>query len=253
MNNITIRQSQIAHNYAPGSIGDFPGISVMFLAHDHEEDDWGKPEDEFVDIKQVAKRRIINDKRLTDAFGIENFVLPPLEGMGGYSLKVVRFPMSMYCPNCGRIHFSNDLEKHNNGYIPKSNDIKTFDEVLRPYYCVDLDCQKANKKEKNTKKTNSKQRFIELIPTRFVIANQEGFIDDFPWDWYVHRKPDKRKHRKQGHKLYLKFGSSTASLGSITLISKHKDTGKEIARENLSEIFNQDKTFISQGDEYLEY
>jgi hypothetical protein len=253
MNKITIRQSQIAHTYAPGAIGDFPGLSVMFLSHDHGQYDWGRSEDELDEQGQAAKRRIINDKRLTDAFGIENFVLPPLEGLGGYSLKVVRFPMSMYCPNCGRIHFSSDLEKYNNGNIPDLKVVKTFDKALRPYYCIDPNCQKTGKEKTKKKKTKAKQRFIELVPTRFVIANQEGFIEDFPWDWYVHRKPNKRQYRNQGHKLYLEFKSSTASLGSITLISKNKNTGHEIARENLGEIFNQDLTFISRNDEYLKY
>lgn len=236
MTKILVRQSQIAHTYATGSIGDFPGVSVMFLSHDHEKFDWGK----LGSGDKVNDRRIIKDKRLTEAFGIENFVLPPVEGLGSNSLKVVRFPMSLYCPSCGRIHFVPDLEKFNNGYIPRNKSgLMTFDNALKAYYCTD--CIQ-----------NNPPQTIELVPTRFIIANLEGFIDDFPWDWYVHRKPEKRKERKKGHKLYLEFKSSSASLGSINLISKDKN-GKIISIENLSEIFDQDKTFIVKDDEYLSY
>ena len=249
MAKIHIRQSQTAYTYAAGSIGDFPGISVMFLSHDHHDDDWGKPKDQLRDDDSVNKRRVIIDKRLTDAFGINNFVLPPIIGIGNLHLKVIRFPMSMYCPKCGRIYFASELEKVNLGYIPKINPPKTFDELLRAYYC--LDCQEENKVGKKKGKKNRTQN-IELIPTRFIIANEEGFIDDFPWDWYVHRKPEKRKEQKKGHKLYLEFGSSSASLGSISIISKDRN-GNLVSRENLGDIFNQEATFIAGGDEYLKY
>ena len=237
MAKINIRQSQIAHTYATGSIGDFPGVSAMFLTHDHETYDWGKPEDILRESDKSIPRRIIIDKRLTDAFGIENFVLPPLSGYSGLSLQVVRFPMSMYCPGCNRIHFIYDIENNNYGKIPGTKN-KYFDEELKAYYC--FDCLRKNHKP------------IELVPTRFIIANEEGFIDDFPWDWYVHRKPEKRKERGKGHKLYLKFNSSSTSLGSISIISKD-NAGKVIAFENLGDIFNQETTFISVGDEYLEF
>lgn len=249
MAKIHIRQSQVAHTYAAGSIGDFPGISVMFLTHDHNEDDWGKPKDQLKDDDSVNKRRVIIDKRLTDAFGIDNFVLPPIIGIGNLHLKVIRFPMSMYCPKCGRIYFATELEQVNLGNIPKINPPKTFDELLRAYYC--LDCQEQNNDEKKKGKKN-KTFYIELVPTRFIIANEEGFIDDFPWDWYVHRKPEKRKERGKGHKLYLEFGSSSASLGSISIISKDRN-GNLVSRENLGDIFNQETTFIAKGDEYLKY
>jgi len=249
MTKVSIRQSQIAHTYAPGAIGDFPGVSVMFLSHDHEEYDWGKPEDELGDNAQVNKRRLINDRRLTEAFGIDSFVLPPLEGFGTNSVKVVRFPLSMYCPVCGRIHFANELEQYNHGLIPNTNGL-TFDKGMRAYYCIDKNCRSAKSAKNN--KGKAKINRTELVPTRFIIANEEGCIDDFPWDWYVHRRPDKRKYRGKGFKLYLEFGSSSASLGSITLISRNEE-GKEIARCDLSQIFNQDLTFISEGDEYLQY
>ena len=87
MAKINIRQSQIAHTYATGSIGDFPGVSAMFLSHDHELFDWGKPEDQLTPVAQANKRRIIKDKRLSDAFGVENFVLPPLEVLEPIQLK----------------------------------------------------------------------------------------------------------------------------------------------------------------------
>jgi len=238
MAKVTIRQSQIAHTYAVGSIGDFPGVSAMFLSHDYEEFDWGKPKDELEDDIQPNVRRIINDKRLSDAFGIQNFVLPPLDSVSNNKIYVVRFPMSLYCPGCGRIHFVNDLENSfSGGLVPGANGQK-FDESFRAFICSDC-FQKSKRK-------------IELVPTRFIIANMEGFIDDFPWDWYVHRKPDLRNHRGKGHKLYLKFGNASTSLGSISIISKD-NSNKLVAIENLGEIFNQDKTFIAEGDEYLQY
>ena len=245
MAEISVRQSQIAHTYATGSIGDFPGLSLMFITHDHEQYDWGKPDDPLNDNTSIVKRRIITDKRLSDAFGIKNFVLPPIEGLGRLSLNTVRFPLSMYCPGCGRIYFAYNLEKWKNGFVQnvlRTNGIPTYDDALRAYHCID--CQTVP--ENSTKKA----RLIELVPTRFIIANEEGFIDDFPWDWYVHRNPKVRNERGKGHNLYLEFDSSSTSLESISIISKDKE-GKFIARESLGSIFNQETTFINQGDEYL--
>lgn len=236
MSKIKIRQSQTIYTYAPGAIGDFPGLSVMFLTHDNEERDWGKIGDPNDSNSQFAFRRIVKDKRLADAFGIEYFVLPPLE-LSGNKVSVVRFPQSLYCPNCGTINFVKELENYADGKIPLRKKSITFDEELEAYYCIE--CRE------------SKKGLNELIPTRFIIANEEGFIDDFPWDWYVHRDPGKRNERGKGHKLRLEFKSSSASLSSIILKSFNRQTGKFIAEQNLGEIFNQDLTFISAGDEYL--
>ncbi|MCF8226006.1 MAG: DUF1998 domain-containing protein [Bacteroidales bacterium] len=245
MTDIKVRQSQITHTYAAGAIGDFPGASLMFLSHDHEESDWGLTAETSNPGAHITKRRILVDKRLSEAFGIQNFVLPPLEISAPNALKTVRFPMSKYCPSCGTIHFMPDLEKYNNGTVPQKGNsypIK-FDDALRAYYCID--CQNPS--------PNHKARFVELVPTRFIIANDEGFIADFPWDWYVHKNPKFRDQRGRGNKLKLEFGSSSASLSSITLKSYDKETGKFITSENLGDIFNQETTFIAQDDEYLPY
>jgi hypothetical protein len=231
MANNTIRQSQALHTYGPGAIGDFPDISVMFLSHDAGNGmHWGNM------IEDNPKRRVVlYDKRLSDAFRVNRFVYPPIDsGVAQRNLiSTIRFPFSLYCSNsrCGRI-FSTGYLKDNN-HIPNA---AMYDQNQQGYICPD--CYQNNR-VKN-----------KLIPTRFVIATEEGYIDDFPWDWYAHKDYPEQRGRK--HQLYLKFTGSSSSLSSIWVESSFQVNGNRL-KSTLEGVFDQEQTFMSRGNDYLAY
>ena len=104
-----IRRSQAIYAYAPGAIGDFPELSLMILTHDNEVDDWGEESHDDPSLE----RQIIEDERLGDAFNVDRFVLPPVSTQQKrFGVCGIRFPVSMYCPKCGRIHFEPQLMKY---------------------------------------------------------------------------------------------------------------------------------------------
>ena len=92
------------------------------------------------------------------------------------------------------------------------------------------------------------------IPVRFVIATEDGHLDNFPFDWYVHIK--NKKPEQVGEKsTFLKTKGSTASLKNIVLESQ-KQNGDFICSISLERIFDQKDTFVDLKDaqnDYLQY
>ena len=225
-----IRRSQAIYSYAPGAIGDFPELSLMILTHDNEVNDWGQENHDDPSLE----RQVIEDERLGQAFHADRFVLPPVSTQQKrYGVCGIRFPVSMYCPKCGRIHFEPQLIDYYGpgGYMPNRSD-RTFNQQQQAYYCPD--CHRRG-------------LYVKLVPTRFVIATEDGFVDDFPWDWFVHIAVP--EERGKGHKLYLEFSGSTASLSGIKVISRDQ-SGQDIVSRKMGEIGNEN--FLCEND-YLEY
>jgi hypothetical protein len=208
----SIRQSQVIHTWPAGSIIDLPKLSLIMLCHDDNSTDWG----------EGKTRQIINDPRLSLAFNVENFVSPPISHeQSTLRIGTSRFPRAQYCsnPNCGKITIS-----------VRSLGEKDYNSQMKPFKC---DCGQ------------------ELIPMRFVIATEEGFLDDFPWDWYVHSEcPNERG--KDNQLYYFQRGGS-AGLQDIEIISRNSNG--IIARRNLGDIFDQEiftKNCPVHGN-YLQY
>jgi len=214
MNN-DIRQSQAIHTWPPGAIIDFPQLSLIMLCHDHGPDDWGVPERTG---EEVNKRKIINDPRLANAFGVDAFILPPVEdGIGTLRLSAIRFPGTCYCPRCGLMQ---NPGRQGGERIHRS---RTYDAAMEPFECRDCLMDTA----KNP---------AILIPMRFVIATEDGFLDDFPWDWYVHRQNPEQ--RRRGHHLFYRSRGSSASLSDI-MIESRNTAGELISSTSLASIFDQ--------------
>ena len=216
-----IRQSQVVHTWPAGSMVDFPQLSLMMLSFDHgcghqPHGDWGVEGNNDGPNEKI----VIRDNRLSEAFNVEQFLLPPVEGVNNIlSIKTIRFPGAQYCPKCGLIH---NISKDKGAEIYPSKSFN-FDQGMKPFYCQDCFDNQAGKGP-------------SLIPMRFVIATEEGFIDDFPWDWFVHNNVPHQ--RRKNNKLYFEQRGGSASLYDITVISKNY-AGNEIARRNLGDIFDQ--------------
>lgn len=235
MNNNTIRNSQFITSFGTGSIIDLPELSLMMLSPDIDTT-WGND-------SQIRK---VTDTRLCSIFDVSYFIMPPLETNTYCSILGTRFPRTMNCPKCGTIHFLRNLEKD---FIVEK-DMTSPDMANRAYICPS--CYEYN--------TNNK---VNLIPSRFIIATEDGHIDDFPWDWYCHRAEDKKQNRKKfgtignscydenkpkGRHLKITFSQESAALSGISVECK-----KCGAKQSLGNIFNQEDTFLRQYDDYLAF
>ncbi|MFH5883667.1 DrmB family protein [Halalkalibaculum sp. DA3122] len=246
MNKLEVRKSQALYNYAGGSIADFPEVSVMICSPDVYKTAWGtdNPNHKF-------NRDKVLDDRIADLFNVEYFVQPPKpNNTPRYGIRAVRFPASMFCPSCKTIHFLKEL-LDSEYYIERGgNKNLHFDRLNKGYFCPTC-FEDSDQTQK-----------IKLTPSRFIIANEYGLIDDFPWDWFCHRNESYRHNRKknskdscyyaqkgkEGRHLKLKFGGGRASLSDMSVHCT--ECGAE---EDLGSIFNQDETFMKKGDNYLSY
>ena len=210
-----IRQSQVIHTWPAGAMIDFPELSLIMLCHDDSNNDWG-----LQDLNSNNSKQIIKDNRLAEAFKVENFIVPPAQnGITNLSTFGIRFPKAQYCPKCGLIHF---ISK-NKGLEIAGN--RRYDQSMSAFKCEECT-------------NNQTGQGPKLVPMRFVIATEEGFLDDFPWDWYVHK--NKPEERKKGHKLFYKSKGGSAGLSDIKIESISRTTNSTIATCDLGEIFNQE-------------
>ena len=151
-----IRRSQAISPFGVGAIIDFPDESLMVAGLDA----W-KATDEFVLIP--------NDQRLASRLGVQNFQLPPQppeRDRPGEHLPMVRFPRWHQCPRCKGIK---QVPWNSTGPPRCDLPIKTLGGFAP---CVTL----------------PERRRSRMIPLRFVVACEQGHIDDFPWVNWVHTK-----------------------------------------------------------------
>jgi hypothetical protein len=215
-----IRQSQIIHTWPAGAMIDLPEVSLIMLCHDDFLDDWGSNTHNGVD--NPNQKIIIKDNRLAEAFKVDYFIVPPaLNGTNNLTAWSIRFPRSQYCPQCGLIQ----TICKDTGHQLRPGDNKIYDQATAAFYC--------NKCLNHQKGTGPK-----LVPMRFIIATEEGFIDDFPWDWYVHK--NKPEERNRGHRLFYQSKGGSASLNDIIIESRRDTDNSIVARRDLGEIFNQE-------------
>jgi hypothetical protein len=141
------------------------------------------------DIKQCSP---ISEPRLVRKLGIKKIYSPPsLQGSNDTkqgSLPAYRFPRYLVCPKCRKLSTVR-------GFYKKDND--------ETVYCL------CNREEGGTK----------VFPARFIVACAAGHIDDFPWDFYVH-KDQKRKTEDCKNKLVLNDHGSTGSIADVEVECK---------------------------------
>ena len=128
-------------------------------------------------IDQWDRKRLqsVEEARLARNLGVSGFYLPP-SGKNG-RIPVVRFPDMLVCPRCSRLGNIKALGAR-------------YDDPI---------CGMCSKKG-------------ELTPSRFVVACENGHLDDFPYSYWVHaHNPSDRDN----HKLSLLSEGRTSSLADI--------------------------------------
>lgn len=123
------------------------------------------------------------EENLQKLLGVDYFVSPPVNlnetgRPSNHGVPAFRFPTWMYCPICKRLaHF------------------KKFNFTLHPR------CEKCK---------------THLVPSRFVVACENGHLDDFPYVWWVHKgagcsgKPE----------LFIDMSEESSGLESIIIECK---------------------------------
>lgn len=177
-----LRRSQMVGTYGSGAIVDFPRLSGIMSGIDN----WA--------LEMLPPSSRIHEKNLERMLQKEFFVqVAPDERFDNkFGVPVYRFPNYYYCPECHR------LDRYKN--IRKSINNNTSE------YNSDLYCSFCHQ---NGKK-------VKLVPSRFIVACENGHIDDFPYEWWAHRN----KVMCDNPQLFLNYKGTTGGLDSIHVSCK---------------------------------
>ena len=188
-----LRKSQLLTTFGSGAIADFPNVSGIIAGTD----DWKLGD---------KKKLVIREDILSKLLGKDYFIQPNSTSLDkkyskeDFSVPIFRFPYYYYCSECGALDKYWNLTASTNGIYEKP--------------------LKHNKgKNKYDDSCNGR-----LVPSRFVIACENGHLEDFPYDWWVHKGPvcEAREITKKG--LKIEFQKDSSGLDSI--IIKCLDCGK---------------------------
>jgi len=151
--NYRIRKSQIIAPYGVGAIVEFPEGSLMHAG---------------LDAWTTSDEQNLADDRLAQRLGVRTFYepvsAPEKNQPGGGVIPFVRFPMWHVCPRCRSMSKSN------------WNDRRT------PQCSSNL---KPRSKGPTCGELSEKRR-QKMIPVRFIVACEDGHIEDFPWVEWAH-------------------------------------------------------------------
>lgn len=164
-----IRQATVIQGNGPGSLTVLQeGLSVIIPGLDS----WYRKKASFVDkgdgIPSLTSIQVVPDKcRVTDAnlmktLDVDFFAVPPAVGLDvdnkefTQSLNVAVFPAWAVCYNCRR--------------IAKIRSDERFLPLCQP--CRDL--------------PGAQKRSRKVVQVNFIVVCDDGHIDEFPWDQWVH-------------------------------------------------------------------
>jgi len=173
-----LRPSQIITTFGPGSIVDLPDYSVMIAGIDQ----WGST--------IVSRSRNIEEPRIRKKLGIDQIKSIPTNTDSHSDVGTIpayRFPEYHVCPSCKKIGKRN------------SNDFFEDEGVM---YC------------KNPEAKNGQCPTVKTHPVRFITACKKGHIDDFPWEFYVHKGTN---YDSKKCKIYLEDSGQTGSLNDMVV------------------------------------
>lgn len=178
--------------FGTGALVDFSGQSLMAAGLDVWPD---QPECQIL------------DDRLARRLGVEYFRAPPpppQEGQSGAYLPFVRFPLWHFCPRCRTMKEA----KWNDANPPRC------DSPLPPLRTGAPACA--------TLPENKRWR---MVPLRFIVACENGHIDDFPWVLWAHSRPGQPLNEVQVcDKPLLRF-NYTGKAGLMGLLVKCERCG----------------------------
>lgn len=188
-----IRRSQLISTYGVGAIVDLEKGSYMPMGLE----DWERA--------TRTPSLTIREDRLQILLDVDHFRLAPIaedllptrQVDPKHAVPVIRFPKWHQCPKCLRI----------------GREGKPFELAANG---SELECRGHAKP-------------LLTTPVRFVVACAKGHIDDFPWEWWAHRRRESVCDRPT---LELMSDGKSAALADIYVQCKHCG-----ARESLGDAF----------------
>lgn len=162
-----IRPTQLLFTYGIGAIVDLPEIAVIVMGLE----DWLSQPDT---VREIVEDRLLAAVRRVVGYQVDKFLTPPavvdadgfispFDEMARVGVPVATFPRWMVCPSCQL------LASLDSGLFELKADLYHPD---RTHY-VHSNCNKAKKPP-------------TVVPARFLVACENGHLDDFPWVEFVH-------------------------------------------------------------------
>ncbi|MBE9044586.1 DUF1998 domain-containing protein [Pleurocapsales cyanobacterium LEGE 10410] len=159
-----LRPSQILFTYGIGAIADLPNLAVMVMGLE----EWEKNR-----TAELSEPRLLVAVRRRLGSQVKELRLPPmpsetaespLDEAARIGIPVAPFPSWMVCPKCRLLAplQSGLFELKHNPYRP--NEARY----------VHTHCPRTRKPP-------------AVIPARFLVACENGHLDDFPWRYFVHQ------------------------------------------------------------------
>ncbi len=159
-----VRPSQLLHTFGVGAIIDLPNLSVMVMGLD----DWSTTH-----AHEIGEERLL--RAVQDQLGeqVKKLCMPPIpadrsftaafEASALVGVPVATFPRWMLCPYCRLL-------------APRDTDLfQLRADPVRPDRAryVHTNCSKQGQAP-------------TVLPARFLVACENGHLDDFPWSYFVH-------------------------------------------------------------------
>jgi hypothetical protein len=181
-----LRPSQILFTYGIGAVTDLPNLAVMVMGLE----EWDRTrtlelsEDRLLAAVQAELGKQVK-QLLTPPNAVDHDNFNPLDEAARIGIPVAPFPSWMICPKCRLLAplQSNLFELKQNPY--RINDTRY----------VHKNCPKTGKFPPT------------VLPVRFLVACENGHLDDFPWSYFVHNG----NNDCQGSLRLLEFGVSGAT------------------------------------------
>jgi hypothetical protein len=204
-----VRPSQLLWTYGPGALVDLPSLSVVTLGIDR----W--PKDQCMPVEEA---RLLAAVRRTLGPQVDSMRMPPIKEEESFGKRTAKsyigvpvrpFPRWLRCVKCGL------LSEYDTGLF------ELKEAYYRPEFSrfVHVGCRGSDGKQK--------ARDADAVPARFLLACRNGHLDDFPWNYYVHRGNDPCRGT-------LRFFENGASLQTEDLWVKCDQCG---ASRNMAQAF----------------
>lgn len=189
-----MRKSKITTSAGCGALVDFPGFSGLIGGQNL----W--------DPKFSSEMKI-QEKTLEDFLNKEFFVQVAAETdkefyKNAYSIPILRFPEMYYCPDCYELDYASRLARN----------YQQDNQQMKP-----LECNHCGK---------------TLLPSRFIVGCGKGHLNEFPYDWWVHRN---KKERCENPKLKI---YNTASSGGLESLMVECETCK--AKQSMANVLSKE-------------
>jgi len=212
-----LRPSQLLHTFGVGAVADMPNVSVVVLGPDF----W-----DFTLARgsiTVEEPRLLAALRLRLGNQVTELRLPPYapkDSSGPFGewartgVPVALFPTWLRCSH----NKCNQLAPANGGL---------FELLTNPY------APESTRYVHNCRGTGHKRP--TAVPARFVLACEDGHLDDFCWEFFVHRGTDPGP----AHTLTLDERGTTGDASDVYLVCKTCSKPNAEVSRSMADAFGQ--------------